>query len=84
MSADYLCGRVIDASDGEPLPDVSVNCRASGYRWSIGKDLTSNSLGYFFVDYGDYVDETMRLEMRFEYTQYELGKEEVIFLAHNQ
>lgn len=29
MSADYQRGRVIDASDGAPLPDVTVKCQGT-------------------------------------------------------
>lgn len=83
MSADYLRGRVIDASNNEALPDVEVICKCSGDRWWITRKATTDSLGCFFVDFDDLTNETMRLEVRFEYFGYHIEKKNTMLLAGN-
>ena len=81
MSADFLRGRVIDATDGEPLPDVTVKCQGSNGHWTILHDFTTDSLGCFFVDYESYANETMRMEMSFEYFGYHMEKKNTMLVA---
>lgn len=81
MSADFLRGRVIDATDGEPLPDVTVKCQGSNGHWTIFHDFTTDSLGCFFVDYESYANETMRMEMSFEYFGYHMEKKNTMLMA---
>lgn len=83
MSADYLRGRVVDASNGDVLPDVEVICRCSGDGWWFGQKATTDSLGCFFVDFDDRTNETMRLEVRFEYFGYHIEKKNILLLAGN-
>lgn len=81
MSADYLRGRVLNASNDEALPDVEVICRCSGDGWWTTQKATTDSLGCFFVDFDDLANETMRLEVRFEYFGYHIEKKNIMLMA---
>ena len=81
VSADYLRGRILDASNDEALPDVEVICKCSGENWWFSQKATTDSLGCFFVDFGTYANETMRLEIRFEYFGYHTQKKNMMLLA---
>ena len=81
VSADYLRGRVIDASNEEALPDVEVICKCSGDNWWFSQKATTDSLGCFFFDYGQHANETMRLEIRFEYFGYHTKKKNIMLMA---
>ena len=83
MSADYLRGRVVDASNGEVLPDVTVCCKGSNDHWSRSKNITTDSLGCFLVNYGERTYETIRLELRFEYFGYHVATKNTMLMAGN-